>query len=102
MIIRSPWSQSVGSRQHNFRHRSAVFSIEICDRGPGIPADQAEAVFQPFHRLETARSHRTGGSGLGLAIARQLANKHGWTIELLPRKDGGTVAKVVLPRTHRL
>ena len=75
-------------------------SIEICDRGPGIPADQAEAVFQPFHRLETARSNKTGGSGLGLAIARQLANKHGWTIELLPRKDGGTVAKVVLPKTH--
>lgn len=72
-------------------------SIEICDRGPGIPTDQAEAVFQPFHRLESARSDRTGGSGLGLAIARQLANKHGWTIELLPREGGGTVAKVGLP-----
>jgi two-component system osmolarity sensor histidine kinase EnvZ len=71
--------------------------IEICDRGPGIPADQAEAVFRPFHRLETARDSRTGGSGLGLAIARQLAIKHGWTIELLPRHGGGTVAKVGLP-----
>ena len=77
-------------------------SIEICDRGPGIPADQAEAVFRPFHRLETARGSRTGGSGLGLAIARQLANKHGWTIELLPREGGGTVAKVVLPPAQRL
>ncbi len=71
--------------------------IEICDRGPGIPADQAEAVFQPFHRLETARSSRAGGSGLGLAIARQLAIKHGWTIQLLPRDGGGTVARVDLP-----
>jgi two-component system osmolarity sensor histidine kinase EnvZ len=75
--------------------------IEICDRGPGIPADQAEAIFRPFHRLETARSNRTGGSGLGLAIARQLANKHGWTIELLPREGGGTVARVSLPITRR-
>lgn len=83
----------------NLQCNEASVSIEICDRGPGIPADQAEAVFQPFHRLETARSYKTGGSGLGLAIARQLANKHGWTIELLPRKDGGTVAKVVLPKT---
>jgi len=83
----------------NLRCDEASVSIEICDRGPGIPADQAEAVFQPFHRLETARSSKTGGSGLGLAIARQLANKHGWTIELLPRKDGGTVANVVLPKT---
>ena len=72
-------------------------AIEIRDRGPGIPADQMEAVFRPFHRLETARNTRTGGSGLGLAIARQLAIKHGWTIELLPREGGGTVARVSLP-----
>lgn len=72
-------------------------AVEIRDRGPGIPADQAEAVFRPFHRLEAARDSRTGGSGLGLAIARQLANKHGWTIELLPREGGGTVVRVGLP-----
>ena len=76
-------------------------AIRICDRGPGIPSDQAEAVFRPFHRLETARGKRTGGSGLGLAIARQLAIKHGWTIELLPREGGGTVAKVGLPVDQR-
>ncbi len=76
-------------------------SIEICDRGPGIPADQVEAVFRPFHRLETARSDRAGGSGLGLAIARQLAVKHGWTIDLLPRDDGGTVARLRLPPSQR-
>ena len=76
-------------------------TIEISDRGPGIPADQIEAVFQPFHRLETARGNRTGGSGLGLAIARQLAIKHGWTIDLLPRDGGGTVARVGLPPAHR-
>jgi len=74
-----------------------IITVRICDRGPGIPASQAEAVFRPFHRLEAARGKRTGGSGLGLAIARQLAIKHGWTIELLPREGGGTVAKVGLP-----
>jgi two-component system osmolarity sensor histidine kinase EnvZ len=74
-----------------------MITVRISDRGPGIPADQAEAVFRPFHRLDSARSERTGGSGLGLAIARQLAIKHGWTIELLPREGGGTVAKVELP-----
>jgi len=73
-----------------------VITVRICDRGPGIPTDQTEAVFRPFHRLEGARSERTGGSGLGLAIARQLAIKHGWTIELLPREGGGTIAKVEL------
>ena len=81
----------------NLNCEERIITIKICDRGPGIPANQAEAVFRPFHRLEAARSERTGGSGLGLAIARQLAIKHGWTIELLPREGGGTVARVDLP-----
>ena len=70
--------------------------IQVSDRGPGIPAEQREAVFRPFHRLDTAREERTGGSGLGLAIARQLANKNDWKIELSPRPGGGTVASLEL------
>ena len=76
-------------------------SIEICDRGPGIPADKVEAVFRPFHRLESARGSRTGGSGLGLAIAKQIMNKHGWTIAVEPRDGGGTIMRVGLPATSR-
>jgi two-component system osmolarity sensor histidine kinase EnvZ len=77
-------------------------ALEICDRGPGIPPGQEEAVFRPFHRLEASRSRQTG-SGLGLAIARQIALKNDWKIELLPRKDGGTIARLSLPpaRRHR-
>jgi len=76
-------------------------SIEVSDRGPGIPEDEVEAVFHPFHRLQPAREKNTGGSGLGLAIARQLAVKHGWTIELLSRDGGGTVARLGLPTACR-
>jgi two-component system osmolarity sensor histidine kinase EnvZ len=76
-------------------------SIEIRDRGPGIPEGDVQAVFRPFHRLQPARDRTTGGSGLGLAIVHQLAVKHGWTIELLPREGGGTVAKLGLPTTCR-
>jgi len=71
--------------------------VRVLDRGPGIPADQREAVFRPFHRLEQSRSTDTGGSGLGLAIARQLADASGWTIRLLDRDGGGTAAEVILP-----
>jgi two-component system osmolarity sensor histidine kinase EnvZ len=74
---------------------------EISDRGPGIPEDQVEAVFRPFHRLDNARDMRSGGSGLGLAIARQLAVKHGWKIKLLPREGGGTTARLSLPPIAR-
>ncbi len=86
----------------NLQCDEQAVSIEICDRGRGIPTDQVEAVFRPFHRLETARSTNTGGSGLGLAIARQLANKHAWTIGLRPREGGGTIATLSLPVTHSL
>lgn len=74
--------------------------IQVLDRGPGIPAQQREAVFRPFYRLETSRSSRTGGSGLGLAIVRQLANANGWTVTLLDREGGGTCAKLVIPIKH--
>lgn len=74
--------------------------IEVLDHGPGIPPDQREAVFRPFTRLETSRSRDAGGSGLGLAIARQLADAHGWRIELDDRADGesGLRAAVVISR----
>ncbi len=70
--------------------------IKIKDRGFGIPADQIEAVFQPFYRLEQSRGTGTGGSGLGLAIVRQLADSHNWIIELKTRKGGGTTAHLTL------
>ena len=76
-------------------------AIEVCDRGPGIPADKIESVFRPFERLQPARGTSTGGSGLGLAIVRELATKHNWTIDLLPREGGGTVARLGLPTTCR-
>jgi two-component system, OmpR family, osmolarity sensor histidine kinase EnvZ len=66
-------------------------------RGPGIPEDQREAVFRPFHRLDASRSAQTGGSGLGLAIVRQLAKANGWSVTMHTRDGGGTEARVVLP-----
>lgn len=73
--------------------------IGVLDRGPGIPADQLEAVFAPFHRLESSRSPVTGGSGLGLAIVRQLAELYGWEIELCNRAGGGLAAQLIIPAT---
>jgi len=72
--------------------------VRVLDRGPGIPEEEREAVFRPFHRLERSRSTDTGGSGLGLAIARQLSEANGWRLTLGSRDGGGTVAELVLPR----
>jgi len=78
------------------RMDGAMLVLEVLDRGPGIPAESAERLKQPFTRLETARSG-TGGSGLGLAIAERIARDHGGLLELLPREGGGLAARIALP-----
>jgi len=78
------------------RAQGSMIFLEVLDRGPGIPAESAERLKQPFTRLETARSG-TGGSGLGLAIAERIARDHGGLLELLPREGGGLAARIALP-----
>jgi signal transduction histidine kinase len=72
-------------------------AITISDRGPGIAADELEAVFQPFYRLETSRNRSTGGTGLGLAIVHQLTTALGGTVHLVNRDGGGLQAQLWLP-----
>jgi two-component system osmolarity sensor histidine kinase EnvZ len=72
--------------------------LEVLDRGPGIPADAAERMLQPFTRLDTARSG--SGTGLGLAIVDRIARMHGGTVRLLAREGGGLRARVELPLSN--
>jgi len=71
--------------------------IAVRDRGPGIPADQLQAVLKPFYRLENSRSRETGGAGLGLAIALQLAEALGGRLALANREGGGLEVRLHLP-----
>ena len=69
----------------------------VDDDGPGIPADQREAAFKPFHRLEEARTQNLPGSGLGLALARDTARAHGGDVRLETSPSGGLRARFRLP-----
>lgn len=84
------------------RLEGASCHLGVLDRGPGIAPDQLEAVFQPFHRLDTSRSPATGGSGLGLAIVRELARANGWYVTLQARPGGGLEAWIELPAQELL
>ncbi|KAA0179383.1 HAMP domain-containing protein [Cupriavidus gilardii] len=71
--------------------------IEVDDEGPGIDAEHLERVFEPFTRLDSARSADTGGLGLGLAIARSCIRAHGGDVTLHNRAEGGLRAVIELP-----
>jgi two-component system osmolarity sensor histidine kinase EnvZ len=68
----------------------------VLDRGPGIPAEMAERLKEPFTRRDEARSG-SSGAGLGLAIADRAAKLHGGRLELIAREGGGLEARVTLP-----
>jgi signal transduction histidine kinase len=77
--------------------RDGTVEVTIEDDGPGIPADEIDRVFEPFHRLEQSRNRETGGVGLGLPIARNMLRAHGGDVVLTNRPLGGLKALVTLP-----
>ena len=70
-------------------------SVEVRDRGPGIPDGDSERLKRPFTRLDPSR-RGPSGAGLGLAIVERIARAHGGRLELAPREGGGLVARLVL------
>jgi signal transduction histidine kinase len=68
----------------------AAFEVE--DDGPGIPLEERERVFEPFHRLRP----RATGSGLGLNLVREVIDQHGGQVEILDAVGGGTVVRVAV------
>ncbi|WP_137172607.1 HAMP domain-containing sensor histidine kinase [Massilia sp. HP4] len=79
-----------GGRHVIVRVQGAAFEVE--DDGPGIPPEERERVFEPFHRLRP----RSAGSGLGLHLVQQVVERHGGRVALLGAPGGGTLARVEL------
>jgi len=71
--------------------------ILVEDEGPGIPRSEREKVFEPFHRIGSARDPSTGGVGLGLSVIRSIIWEHGGEISLGSRKGGDLAVRVELP-----
>lgn len=70
--------------------------ISVSDRGPGVPADQRERIFEPFYRLPGHAEH-AGGVGLGLSLVRQIAQRHGGSVRCEDRPGGGSRFVISLP-----
>lgn len=78
--------------EHGGRHvilRVLGSGFEVEDDGPGIPPEERERVFEPFHRLRP----RSTGSGLGLNLVQQIIERHDGRVSILSAPGGGTIVR---------
>ena len=66
--------------------------IEIADRGPGVPDDIRDKIFEPFF------TSKTQGTGLGLALSHRIVEQHGGTLDVTNAPGGGAVFRIEIPR----
>jgi signal transduction histidine kinase len=70
--------------------------IAVRDEGEGVPAEEAERIFEPFYR--GSKSKKQGGAGLGLSIVREIARHHGGKAYLRPTEGKGATFAIAIPR----
>jgi signal transduction histidine kinase len=73
-------------------------AISVEDQGEGIPRDQLDEIFEPFHRVENERTQKATGSGLGLTIARYIVEAHGGKIWVESKLGKGCCFTFILPQ----
>lgn len=77
--------------------RARGMTIVVEDSGVGIAAQNLEAIFQPYVRLEDARALRVDGTGLGLAVVQRLVDRLGGRLHVDSHPDRGSRFTVELP-----
>lgn len=76
------------------------YEFVVADRGPGVPDDMRERIFEPFFRLP-GHAEMAGGVGLGLSLVKQIAERHGGSVRCLARDGGGSRFVLFLPAVQR-
>lgn len=77
--------------------RSGGAELRVKDRGPGVPVEHRERIFEKFHRVDDTLTAEKSGAGLGLSIARQLARGLGGELRYAARAGGGAEFVLELP-----
>jgi signal transduction histidine kinase len=83
------------------RTRDARAVLAVANTGPKIPAAELERIFEPFQRLDAARTADGQGLGLGLSIVKAIADAHNAVITTESPPDGGLRIQVAFPAASR-
>lgn len=75
----------------------AAITIQVLDRGIGIPREHLARLFERFYRVDKSRSRRQGGTGLGLAIVKHIAQVHGGTVSVESEPGKGSTFTITIP-----
>ncbi|HEY8164965.1 MAG TPA: HAMP domain-containing sensor histidine kinase [Gemmatimonadaceae bacterium] len=78
--------------------RDSAVRICVDDRGPGVPRNEREKIWEPYYRLPRESQSAAGGSGIGLSIVRELVHLHGGRAWVDDAPDGGARFVVEFPR----
>jgi signal transduction histidine kinase len=77
--------------------RPAAVEIRVADRGPGIPAEEREYIFDPFFRGQRPLKDQIHGTGLGLNLVKRIIEAHGGTVAVRDKSGPGAEFIVRLP-----
>jgi len=76
-------------------HTGESLRLEIADTGPGIAADEAKKIFEPFYTTKEQ------GLGLGMPYAKKVIEQHSGAVSLNSRAGEGTTISIVLPAAQK-
>ena len=77
--------------------RGRDLTVEVIDRGCGIPQEHQGRIFERFYRVDKARSRKLGGTGLGLAIVKHIAQAHGGRVTVASQPGQGSTFTLHFP-----
>lgn len=77
------------------RRTDGTVRVEVCDRGPGVPEDERQRIFEPY---VTGSNVENSGAGLGLYVAREAVTRHAGRIGVRARPGGGSIFWFEIPQ----
>ena len=77
--------------------RGLALRLSVDDRGPGVPWEERNRVWEPYRRLARDAEGATGGSGIGLAVVKDLVELHGGRVGVVEAPGGGARFWIELP-----